>query len=70
MINSVLATLMGVLCACIFVYKVQVCALINFPYTCVFPGKVYTALFTAQASIWEAVKATTTQCRMYGDPSV
>ncbi|CEM28121.1 unnamed protein product [Vitrella brassicaformis CCMP3155] len=71
MINSVLATLMGVLCACIFVYKVQVCALINFAYACVFPGKV--SLHSSvhrSGSIWEAVKATTTQCRMYGAPQV
>lgn len=68
--THVVTTMMAVLCACIFVGPVHVCALKNFPYTCKLPYPVFSTLFMASSAVWEVVKATTSLCRIYGDLSV
>ncbi|KEP60912.1 UNVERIFIED_CONTAM: membrane protein, putative [Hammondia hammondi] len=67
-VTHVLNTVMSVLCGCLFVGPVHLCVLKNFPYTCKLPYPVYSSLFMATSQVWEAVKATTSLCRVYGDP--
>ncbi|PFH31937.1 putative membrane protein [Besnoitia besnoiti] len=67
-ITHVLNSVMSVLCGCLFVGPVHLCVLKNFPYTCKLPYPVYSSLFMATSQVWEAVKATTSICRVYGDP--
>ncbi|CRH01170.1 conserved Plasmodium protein, unknown function [Plasmodium relictum] len=68
--THVVTSMMAVLCACIFIGPVHVCALKNFPYTCKLPYPVFSTLFMATSAVWEVVKATTVLCRVYGDLSV
>ncbi|CRG94951.1 conserved Plasmodium protein, unknown function [Plasmodium gallinaceum] len=68
--THVVTSMMAVLCACIFIGPVHICALKNFPYTCKLPYPVFSTLFMATSAVWEVVKATTALCRVYGDLSV
>lgn len=68
--THVVTTMMAVMCACIFIGPVHVCALKNFPYTCKLPYPVFSTLFMATSAVWEVVKATTALCRVYGDLSI
>ncbi|SCM08546.1 conserved Plasmodium protein, unknown function [Plasmodium chabaudi chabaudi] len=68
--THVVTVMMAVLCACIFIGPVHVCALKNFPYTCKLPYPVFSTLFMATSSVWEVVKASTALCRVYGDLSI
>ncbi|CAG9473503.1 conserved Plasmodium protein, unknown function [Plasmodium vivax] len=68
--THVVTSMMAVLCACIFIGPVHVCALKNFPYTCKLPYPVFSTLFMATSAVWEVVKAATALCRVYGDLSV
>ncbi|SBS86211.1 conserved Plasmodium protein, unknown function [Plasmodium ovale curtisi] len=60
--THVVTIMMAVMCACIFIGPVHVCALKNFPYTCKLPYPVFSTLFMATS----AVKASTVLCRVYG----
>ncbi|CDR95698.1 membrane protein, putative [Babesia bigemina] len=64
----VLATMMAVLCGCLFTGPVRICFLQNFPYTCRIPYPVFSGLFQATTSVWQVVKVVTNICRIYGDP--
>ncbi|GAW82334.1 hypothetical protein, conserved [Plasmodium gonderi] len=68
--THVVTSMMAVLCACIFIGPVHVCALKNFPYTCKLPYPVFSTLFMATSAVWEVVKAATALCRVYGDLSI
>ncbi|SCO93821.1 conserved Plasmodium protein, unknown function [Plasmodium malariae] len=68
--THVVNSMIAVLCACIFIGPVHVCALKNFPYTCKLPYPVFSTLFMATSAVWEVVKAATALCRVYGDLSV
>ncbi|SCP05531.1 conserved Plasmodium protein, unknown function [Plasmodium ovale] len=68
--THVVTIMMAVMCACIFIGPVHVCALKNFPYTCKLPYPVFSTLFMATSAVWEVVKASTVLCRVYGDMSI
>lgn len=64
----VLATMMAVLCGCVFAGPAKICFLQNFPYTCRIPFPVFSGLFQATTAVWQLVKVVTNICRIYGDP--
>ncbi|KOB59195.1 hypothetical protein PFHG_00952 [Plasmodium falciparum HB3] len=64
--THVVTTMMAVMCACIFIGPVHICALKNFPYTCKLPYPIFSTLFMATSAVWEVVKAATSLCRVYG----
>ncbi|CAX64310.1 hypothetical protein CYL21_1919 [Plasmodium falciparum NF54] len=68
--THVVTTMMAVMCACIFIGPVHICALKNFPYTCKLPYPIFSTLFMATSAVWEVVKAATSLCRVYGDLSI
>lgn len=58
------------MCGCVMVGGQTQCALADVPEICGFPYQAYSALYAGSQSLWEAVKATTLQCRVIGDPAV
>ncbi|SOV17471.1 conserved Plasmodium protein, unknown function [Plasmodium sp. DRC-Itaito] len=68
--THVVTTMMAVMCACIFIGPVHICALKNFPYTCKLPYPIFSTLFMGTSAVWEVVKAATSLCRVYGDLSI
>ncbi|KAI4836548.1 hypothetical protein MKS88_004345 [Plasmodium brasilianum] len=53
--THVVNSMIAVLCACIFIGPVHVCALKNFPYTCKLPYPVFSTLFMATSAVWEVI---------------
>ncbi|VWU50955.1 conserved protein, unknown function [Hepatocystis sp. ex Piliocolobus tephrosceles] len=68
--THVVTIMMAVMCACIFIGPVHVCALKNFPYTCKLPYPVFSTLFMGTSAIWEVVKSASSICKIYGDLSI
>lgn len=58
------------MCGCILVSKVAVCALDKVAEVCNYPYQAYANLWSSSANLWEAVKSTTSQCKIVGHPSV
>jgi hypothetical protein len=58
------------MCGCIMVSKVAACALDRVAETCNYPYQAYANLYASSSQLWEAVKATTSQCRVIGAASV
>ena len=59
---SVMASLMAVLCGCIFAGPVKVCALKSVPFVCGFPFMAYQGIYGVSMSLWGAVRAVTLIC--------
>lgn len=72
-VNTVVNTVGRVvakMCGCIMVSKVAVCPLDQVAEVCQYPYQAYANLYSTSAQLWEAVKATTAQCKVIGHPSV
>lgn len=76
-ITNVLSNVMMVMCACVFVGPVHICALSNFPYTCKLTKKnlsgempygIYGTFINFLDSIWSVVKNLSTICNASLDP--
>lgn len=67
-VTNVCNQIISALCACIFVGPAHICALKNFPYTCVFPYQVFSTFATGSSSVWEVIKTLSSLCRFHADP--